>query len=227
MPSILITGANRGLGLEFSRQYAADGWRVFATCRQPERAKELARLGDTVTVHRLDVDDRRQIEALAAELRGKAVDVLLNNAGVYGPKPQDLDDSEADTWSRVLRVNTIAPLVIARAFLDHVARSQRRLIVSITSLLGSIAENTSGGIYMYRSSKAALNAAMKSLACDLRNHGVTVVVLHPGWVRTDMGGREAPLKPKDSIAGMRRVIERLGPSDTGRFYDHTGAELPW
>lgn len=230
MPTALITGANRGLGLEFVRQFVQDGWRVHACCRDPKAAaalNELARgSSGAVQVHALDVADFAQIERLAGALGGEAIDLLLNNAGVY-PRESDLGALDYAAWERALRTNALAPIRMAEAFVEHVARSQRRLIVSITSLMGSIGDNGSGGSYAYRSSKAALNMGNKSLSIDLRDRGITAVVLHPGWVKTDMGGAGAPIEAPESVRGMRTVISRLSLEDSGKFFDYEGDELPW
>lgn len=230
MPTVLITGANRGLGLEFVRQYAQDGWRVHACARDPKAATALADLAGAssgrVQVHALDVADFAQIERLGQALRDEAIDLLLNNAGVY-PRDEDFGRLDYAGWERAFRVNTLAPIRMAEVFLEQVARSQRRLIVNITSLMGSIGDNGSGGSYAYRSSKAALNMATKSMSIDLRDRGITAIVMHPGWVKTDMGGPGAPTEAPESVSGMRKVIERLTPADSGKFYDHEGDELPW
>ena len=226
MSTVLVTGANRGLGLEFARQYAKDGWRVIATVRQPEKAGALKRLGPAVTVHRLDVADLAQIAALGRNLAGEAIDVLIANAGIMGPRltPETVAE-EAEAWLETFRVNTMAPLALAGAFEAQVARSEERKMIAITSGLGSIGSNTEGGYYAYRASKAALNAVWCSYAID--HPLIIAVLLSPGWVRTDMGGASAPLAPEESIAGMRRVIARLGKAESGRFYGHDGKPLPW
>ncbi len=230
MPTALITGANRGLGLEFVRQYAGEGWRVLACCREPGRATALAELADgsggKVSVHRVDVADRGSVDLLARELAGTAIDLLLNNAGTFGDR-KGLGELDYDTWLATLAVNTLGPVKMTEAFREHVAASDAKLVVQITSKMGSIADNTSGGGYVYRSSKAALNMANKSLALDLVPQGITCVVLHPGWVVTDMGGPSAPLQPAESVGGMRKVIARLTTADAGRFFDYAGAEIPW
>lgn len=227
MPCCLITGANRGLGLEFARQYAAAGWRVIATCRQPALASPLAGLSGEVEVHPLDVSDFARIEALAHKLDGVAIDVLINNAGIYGPRVVPYDFVDYGAWTEALRINTMAPLKVSATFSKHVARSQRRLILALSSMMGSIADNVSGGAYIYRSSKAALNAVMKSLSLDLRGKEIAVVVLHPGWVRTDMGGSGAPLDAVESVSALRDLIDRLSLRDSGHFYDYRGNEIPW
>ena len=192
MPTCLITGASRGIGLEFTKQYAADGWSVIATCRRPEEATTLRYLQGDVRVEPLDVSDFARIEALGRKMEGRPIDVLINNAGLYGPRivPYDIVDYAA--WAEVLRINTMAPLKVASVFARNVAWSRSKTIVSVTSAMGSIAENASGGSYIYRSSKAALNAVMRSLAIDLKPKEIVVAVLHPGWVRTDIGGPGAP-----------------------------------
>jgi len=225
--NVLITGAGRGIGLEFARQYAETGWQVHATCREPKSASELLTLPGEVTVHKLDVTHPKQIGHLQRELEGVPIDLLINNAGVIGPRERSFGDLDYDAWESVLRVNTLAPIRIAEAFLDNILASERKLIVSLTSIYGSIGSNNSGGSYVYRSSKAALNAAMRSLAIDLRDEGATVVVFHPGWVRTDMGGPNATLTPQDSVASMRALIDLLKPSQSGHFYGYDGAEIPW
>jgi NAD(P)-dependent dehydrogenase (short-subunit alcohol dehydrogenase family) len=203
MPTVLITGANRGIGLEFACQYAGDGWRVIATCRDPAKAGELSALGGDIEVHRLDVTDQARIQALAKSLKRSAVDLLLSSAGVYGPRPTQLGGVDYQSWMEVLHVNAMSPLKLCECFVDHVARSDLKRIVAVSSKMGSIADNTSGGSYIYRSSKTALNVVMKSLSVDLASRRVIVAVLHPGWVRTDMGGPSALIEVKTSVTGMR------------------------
>lgn len=232
MPSILITGANRGLGLAFAKQYAAAGWRVYAACRAPDDADTLNAVAATtegqVSVHGLDIGDGESVAALAVALNGAALDVLLNNAGIYLGKHQGFGETDYDEWQEILSINTCAPLRMVEALIDNVTRSERKQIICISSKMGSMADNDdSGGAYLYRSSKAALNAVVRSLTVDLADRGVTVVAFHPGWVSTDMGGHEAPVTPAESVHGMREVIERLTPADSGRFLDYQGNEVPW
>lgn len=227
MPTAFITGASRGIGLEFARQYLADGWRVIGTCRDPSNAKELSGLDGDVDVHALDVTDHAQVQALAKSLKREAIDVLLNNAGIYGPKPSPFGGVDYDAWKQVLEVNTMAPLKVCECFVDHVVAGDLKIMASVTSKMGSIADNTSGGSYIYRSSKAALNAVMKSLAADLTSREVTVIVLHPGWVKTDLGGPSALISVDESVSGMRRVIDGLRPEDTGQFFNYDGSRVPW
>jgi len=227
MPSVLITGANRGLGLEFTRQYAADGWRVFAACRDPAGARDLAAVEGDVSAETLDVDDGPQVAALANKLSGQPIDVLINNAGIYGPKDVTRDTVVYDAWGQVFRTNAMSPLAVSAAFAANVAQGGQKKIITLSSIMGSIAENDSSGDFIYRSSKAAVNAVMKSLAGDLKSEGITVVVLHPGWVRTDMGGPDAAIEAPESVTGMRAVIAGLKESDSGRFLNYDGTEIPW
>ena len=227
MPSVLITGANRGLGLEFTRQYAADGWRGFAACRDPAGARDLAAVEGDVSAETLDVDDGPQVAALANKLSGQPIDVLINNAGIYGPKDVTRDTVVYDAWGQVFRTNTMSPLAMSAAFAANVAQGGQKKIITLSSIMGSIAENDSSGDFIYRSSKAAVNAVMKSLAGDLKSEGITVAVLHPGWVRTDMGGPDAAIEAPESVTGMRAVIAGLKESDSGRFLNYDGTEIPW
>jgi NAD(P)-dependent dehydrogenase (short-subunit alcohol dehydrogenase family) len=226
MSSVLITGANRGLGLEFAKQYAEAGWRVFAAVRaaSPELTQLAAQHTD-LTCHTLELADEASVRALAQELRDP-IDLLLNNAGTMGPAQQSVGKLDAAGMLETLRVNTIAPLVIANAFTEHVARSQRKLMIAISSGMGSI-DDTSGGYYAYRASKAALNMTFRNLALDLKKRGIIAAVINPGWVQTDMGGRSAPTPVHESITLMRKVFERLTPADSGTFLDYKGGTLPW
>jgi NAD(P)-dependent dehydrogenase (short-subunit alcohol dehydrogenase family) len=231
MPSALITGASRGLGLEFARQYLADGWQVYAACRDPASASELRRLAgvsdDKLRILAMDVTDPPSIHEAATELDGQAIDLLLNNAGIIGPRGQTIGNIDYEAWAEVLAVNTMGPMRVSEAFVEHVARSDRKLIVTLTSGMGSIADNSSGGSILYRSSKAAVNMVMRSLAIDLAPRGITCVVVNPGWVRTDMGGPNANLQPAKSVRALRRLIATLGPKQSGKFFNHTGREYPW
>jgi len=227
MPTVLITGANRGIGLEFARQYAAGGWSVIATCRDANDAGELTSLSGDVEIHGLDVANHGQIQALAMTLKRHAIDLLLNNAGVHGPRPAPFGGVDYDAWAEVNRINVMGPLRLSECFIDHVARSDEKRIVTITSRMGSITENDAGGSYIYRSSKAAVNAVMRNLAVDLRPRGITVLVIHPGWVRTDMGGPSALMGVSDSVDAMRRVIGEVTRADSGSFLNYNGDKIPW
>ncbi|MBM3580819.1 MAG: SDR family oxidoreductase [Alphaproteobacteria bacterium] len=226
-PTVLITGANRGLGLEFARQFAVDGWRVIATCRQPKAAKSLSAIKGDVRVRALDVTDPVQVRALARALKSETIDLLINNAGIYGPRKETFGQVDLDAWHRVFETNVMGPMMISEALADHVARSERKTIIALTSLMGSIAETQSGGGYIYRSSKAALNMVMKGLTYTLKPRKISVVMLHPGWVRTDMGGASAHLGIEESVTAMRRVIAGLKPADNGRFFNYDGRAIPW
>jgi NAD(P)-dependent dehydrogenase (short-subunit alcohol dehydrogenase family) len=218
MPTVLITGANRGIGLEFARQYSAAGWDVVATVR--EHSEELDALN--VRVERLDM---RNLDAVAGfGERLDSLDLLIANAGTYGPRSPDSEE-EGEEWLETFAVNTVAPYLLAKSVLPLVSDKQGKLI-AITSRMGSIDDNTSGGYIAYRSSKTALNSAWKSLALDTRGK-VSCAVLHPGWVQTRMGGSSAPLSPEESVSGMRKVIDDLTPADSGSFFSYDGSRIPW
>lgn len=225
MPTVLVTGANRGIGLEFVRQYAAEGWRVIGTARATAEASELTAAGGDVRVQPLDVADFHALERFGDRLGGEPLDLLIANAGVMGQQRMETAD-DAESWIETMRVNSVAPVLLAKSVLKNVAAAKGKL-VAITSRMGSIADNGSGGYIAYRASKAALNAAWKSLSIDVKGHGIACAVLHPGWVQTRMGGASAPVRPEDSVAGMRRTIERLGPSEAGGFFNYDGAPIPW
>ncbi len=228
---VLITGANRGLGLEYVRQYLADDWLVTATCRQPEKARDLNALAETaagrLTVQPLDVTDDRQIDNLRASVAATPVDVLINNAGIFGQTRGGFGEIDYAAWEQAFRVNVMAVMRMMEAFADAVAASRQKTIVNMTSKMGSIADNGSGGMIVYRSTKAALNAATVSAAIDLGPRDIRVVALHPGWVRTDMGGPNALIDASESVTGMRRVIANLTPAQSGAFLDYKGQTVPW
>jgi NAD(P)-dependent dehydrogenase (short-subunit alcohol dehydrogenase family) len=227
----LVTGANRGLGLEFARQYAADGWRVYAGCRSPAEATDLLEVaagsGGLVETLELDVTDACSVRAAARGIRGEPIDLLINNAGVNSPKGQRIGDLDYAAWLRVLDTNALGPMRVVEAFLENVTQGGEKKIVTITSGMGSIGDNRSGGSYAYRSSKAAVNMVMKSLSLDLAPRGIACVVMNPGWVRTDMGGTGGKLEPRESIAAMRKVIAKLKQSDSGKFLNYNGKSYPW
>ena len=223
--TVLITGANRGLGLEFARQYAAAGWNVIGTARKPAKATELA--GLAAQVMQLDVADSESVAALADDLKDQPIDLLINNAGMANRDGMSFETLSFDGVERVLTVNTIGPMRVTRALLANLRLGKGKQIVHITSGLGSIEENTSGGFYGYRESKAALNMFNRSLAVNLKDEGFTCVVMSPGWVRTDMGGPEANLSPEESITGMKKVIDGLTAEDTGTFQSWDGTIRAW
>jgi len=223
-PTVLITGANRGLGLEFARQYAADGWNVIATARNPDGADELESL--PVETLALDVADPASVAALARSLEGRPIDLLINNAGIF-PRVRGIEEIDFDDYGQTLVVNTIGPVRVTRALLPNLRASERKTVVNITSRLGSIALTDNGVFYGYRESKAALNMFSRTLANQLKPEGFTVLTVHPGWVRTDMGGENANLSPQESVSGMRAVIAERGPEDTGTYWAFSGEEVPW
>lgn len=231
MNTVLITGANRGIGLEFTRQYAQADWQVYATCRTPEFAYDLKQLivttSKNIQVLPCDVTNAKQIAALKESMHGQSLDILINNAGVLGPKEQSFGQIDVGAWDYTMRVNTFAPLKILEALTENLVAGKRRLVVNLTSRMGSIADNNSGNYYLYRSSKAALNAVTRSAALDLAPQGIIVVALHPGWVKTDMGGDDAEIDVNQSVTQMLQVINQLTHQDSGKFLDLTGTELPW
>jgi NAD(P)-dependent dehydrogenase (short-subunit alcohol dehydrogenase family) len=223
MSTVLITGAARGLGLDFVKQYAARGWKVHACARSPESLKEVA--GD-IHLHKLEVTDYGAVKALASELKGEAIDVLVCNAGVSGSEAGDLGRIDPKVWRDTFEVNALAPLMMAEAFVEQVAASKDRKLIAISSRLGSITHND-GARYAYRASKTALNMEWQSLSKDTAAKGLICVVLHPGWVQTDMGGQAATLTIAQSVPSMVKVIDGLKPADNGRFLNYDGTELPW
>ncbi len=239
MPSVLITGANRGIGFEHVRQFAARGWRVLACCRRPDLATELQALSSDdglVSIHKMDVADFGQVAETAYQLRTSPIDVLINNAGSYGPKGvpegmayQKFGGVDYAIWADILRINLMGAMKVTECFVEHVARSDRKLILMMSSELGSIADNRKAGqTYAYRTSKAALNMLSKGLSLDLADRSISVIALAPGWVRTDMGGKSiATYSPEESVAAQQTLIDGLTPADSGKFLNLHGEELPW
>jgi NAD(P)-dependent dehydrogenase (short-subunit alcohol dehydrogenase family) len=237
---VVVTGANRGIGLEFVRQLADRGDRVFATVRDVSRATELQELAskhprDRVTIVPLDVADEHSIRAAADNITSKTdvLDLLINNAGIYAAKTnrggeptEKLGDLNFDDALHVLRVNAVAPILLTQALLPLLSRGANGRVVSITSGYGSVADNTGFPLY-YAASKAALNQFTRSLATDVKLKSIAAIVMSPGWVKTDMGGATAPLSPEKSVGGMLKVIDTLTPADTSRFLDWQGHEVNW
>ena len=223
MPTVLITGASRGIGLGLARHYAAAGWRVLACCRNPEASDA----PDGVAPVALDVADDAGIRAMADGLAGRPIDLLINNAGVYGPRDAVVGNVRSEDWLEVLRVNTVAPMMVTQALLPNIRAGAGKTIAIVSSKVGSIADNSSGNSYIYRSSKTAVNQVAKSLSIDLGGEGITVVTLHPGWVQTDMGGPNALISTETSVRGMTALLARLTPDDSGKFFNYDGAEIPW
>lgn len=223
MPTVLVTGTNRGIGLEFVRQFAADGWKVIAGCRRPERAADLKAIEGDISIHPVDVGRPEHVRDWANRLKGVPIDVLINNAGLGG----DDDAADPDLWTRVMQVNVIGPFEMAKCFRPNLEAGEHKTLVNLTSRMGSIGDNREGGSYTYRSSKAALNAAMHSLAIDWKDKGLTVLLFHPGWVKTDMGGPEALIDVETSVKGMRRKIDSARLEDSGKFFNYDGKEIVW
>ena len=224
MTTIMITGASRGLGLEFARQFYSEECRVIATCRDPKKANELNSIGD-IDVHSLDVTDDKSVANLADKLRGENIDILINNAGVIGQR-DGFGRLDYDIWAETMDTNVFGPMRVAEAFRDNVMNSEKKQMIFITSRMGSITEAVPNA-YVYRSSKAALNMAVKCLSVELEQQGLIAVLFHPGHVQTDMGGQAAPVTPQKSIEGMKNQIVALTHDDNGRFLSYDGHQIPW
>lgn len=230
MKTVFITGANRGLGLEFSRQYLAAGNRVIATARNPEDSEGLQALkteyGEHLSLYPLDVTDANSRAAVSDAVGDRVIHLLINNAGYYGANNPLGKLDEAD-WSKVFHVNCIGPVKMVALLRSNLGNAGSATVAMLSSKMGSMGDNTSGGSYVYRSSKAALNAATKSLAIDLAEEQIKVVALHPGWVLTDMGGPNALIDVTISVNGMRKVIEGLQTKQSGDFIAYDGTLVPW
>ena len=240
MRSILVTGANRGLGLEFCRQYLAEGWVVYACCRMPAKAADLLAAGTSGTgylhIHRMDIGELDQIEAVSQILEGQPIDVLLNNAGIAdgyghgvyeGKDDPDIRNYNFEFWEEMLRINTIAPARVTGAFLENVKAGRQKKIINISSGVGSITNIEWAGKYGYCSSKAALNMVTRGMSEWLKPHGITIVPISPGWTRTEMGGPDALNSIEEAVIGVRNVIAGLNIEKTGRAWNFDGTELPW
>jgi len=223
MATIVITGCDTGLGVEFARQYAAEGHKVYATCLAPETAQETRAIAGDVEVLKLDMTDHAGIAAFAASLGGRPVDILLNNAGIGRPHPP-FGETDYANWRRILETNLIGPMKLTETLVENVAASDLKMMAFVSSRMGSIALNQSGGSYAYRSSKAGLNMVVKGLAIDLAPRHISVIALHPGWAATEPGGR---VPVEESVAGMRGVIHRAGRHHTGIFQTYHDQPLPW
>lgn len=230
MTTVLITGANRGIGLEFTRQYAADGAQLIACCRVPDKAAELRALADgaagRIEIMPLDVTDAAQVALLKRKLDGRPIDILINNAGVMGGRKQSFGELDYHAWAHCLEVNVMGPMRVSEALIDNVASGTERKIVILTSKMGSIAD-AGGGAYIYRTSKTALNMAARLMALELKDRGIVVLPVHPGWVKTDMGGPNALITTEESVSGLRALVARANVAESGQYRDYSGAELPW
>lgn len=234
MPSVLITGANRGIGLGLVKAYLRGGWRVIATCRNPGAADALRALNqENLEIYPLNVTDHPGIDALAEKLKGRAIDVLINNAGILGSPTferggagQTLGDMDYDGFRHTLEVNTIAPLKVTEAFLDHIAASDQKKIVTIASAMGSLS-NMEPGFIAYSISKTAVNSVMRNIAPTLREKGISVMLLNPGWVKTDMGSEAGRYTVEESVKGLKEQIEKLDIASTGSFKNFQGETHPF
>ena len=230
MATVLVTGANRGIGLEFVRQLLGRSDRVIATCRNSAAAADLQTLkfeNPGLELLQLDVTSNESIDQFATSLQGAAIDIFINNAGIYGPRDSHFGNVTGRSWATVMQVNAIAPLLLTQALIDNFSRAEEKKLVYITSKMGSIEDNQGGGSYVYRSSKSALNAVVKSIAVDLGREGFSAAVLHPGWVQTDMGGVNALIDTQTSVSGMLSVIDNLDANNTGSFFNYDGTIIPW
>lgn len=230
MSTVLITGANRGIGLEFCQQYANMGWNVLACCRHPEQAVELNKLvkKSTVQLFKMDVLNRHSIDDLADQLEDLSIGLLIANAGIYGDRRgYGLGNLDYADWINSMETNVLGVVKVVESFLPNLKRSQNALIAALSSQMGSIDDNTSGGNFLYRSSKAALNASMKSLSIDLQTIDIGVLIFHPGWVKTDMGGSHALINTETSVNGMIKLMTDFKMSQTGQFIKYDGTLLPW
>lgn len=230
MATVLITGTNRGIGLEFVRQFLARGDRVLATCRQRDSAPALQRLRNhngKLEVLELDVADAESLQKFPQQLGDEAIDIFINNAGVYGPRDANFGSVDGETWMSVFQVNSIAPMLLTQLLINKMQAGADKKLLYVTSKMGSIDDNKGGGSYVYRSSKTALNAVVKSLAIDLAEEGFKAAVLHPGWVMTDMGGPSALIDTKTSVSGMMQVIDSLDMEHSGNFFNYDGSVISW
>ncbi|MCF2857627.1 SDR family oxidoreductase [Pseudoalteromonas sp. SMS1] len=232
MASVLITGANRGIGLALVKLYLAKGWQVLATVRNESSANTLRELIDqahqaSLSIYELDVVNYQQVTALAKSLVGVPIDVVINNAGLYGPKGYGFGHCDVEAWKQVMEVNAIAPAKLAEVFYANLQQGNKKVFAALSSRVGSHTENTKGGGYIYRSSKAALNSVIKSLSNDLLSEGIKTVALHPGWVKTDMGGPNALITPEASAMGLKHVLDNLTAKESGSFISYDGSKIPW
>lgn len=229
--NVLITGASRGIGLDMVKFAMEQNWRVFACCRHPQQADALmsvAKLANgRVSVHVADMNELATIQALAYELRNEAIDILINNAGIYGSDKNSFGNVDVQSWLETFQVNSIAPLKVSEALIEQLRMGEKKIIACISSKMGSMDDNGSGGSYIYRSSKAALNAVVKSMSIDLRDDGIKCVALHPGWVKTKMGGPNAEISTRESVTSLFNIMLSLQAKDSGRFIDIDGTDIPW
>lgn len=228
--TVLITGANRGLGLALTHACLRRDDKVIACCRDPDRARALHQFAEvypTLSLHRLDVMLAEDYLTLKAAIGATPIDLMVANAGVLGPKLQRFGRTDYHAWGEAFSVNAMAPLRLAEQFMDNLRQGESPLLIAISSVMASITNNQEGEYYLYRSSKAALNAVVKSLAIDLADEGIRALAIHPGWMKTEMGGEEAPLTPEDAAVTLLETLDRLGKERTGEFLSYCGEPLPW
>jgi NAD(P)-dependent dehydrogenase (short-subunit alcohol dehydrogenase family) len=231
MSTILITGTSRGIGLELTKIFAENNWNVIACCRRPKKADKLRELAENysnIEIYKLDVEDFDEIEALKETLKGKNIDMLLNNAGTYGCNNGQLfGNIDNKSFKETFKINTLAPLKMCETFIDEVENSNKKIMAVVTSMMGSITLNEDGKEFIYRVTKCAANMVVKCMANTLKDKKITVLAIHPGWVKTDMGGKNAPVLPEDSARGIYHLLISVNESNTGKFLDFQGNELPW
>ena len=236
MPTVMVTGANRGIGYEHVAQYAQKKWKVIACARQPEKAIELLQLQDkygaNFIIEELEVTNHKQVDDLSQKHSNTTIDILINNAGTGGPEGmpgamdyQKIDNMDYQIWRDILEVNLLAPFKVATSFHKQISISDKKTLIMMSSDLGSVSQNTFGGLYSYRASKSALNIVAKGMSNEWKD--IIVVTLAPGWCRTYLGGAEAEIDPMDSVEDQQKMFESLTESDSGKFLDRFGNEVPW
>ena len=230
MKTIIVTGANRGIGLELVKQYCNRNYQVIGTYRDETTSGELISMSrnlDNLKVYSLDVSSDQSLKDFSSKLGETPVDIFINNAGVYGPRDSSFSNVDEKNWIPVFQTNVIAPLLLTQLIIENLRNGSQKKLIYITSKMGSIDDNKSGGAYIYRSSKTALNSVVKSISVDLAKDDMKVALLHPGWVRTDMGGPNGLIDTTASVSGMTQVIDSLGQSDSGCFFNYDGSKIPW
>ena len=230
METILVTGANRGIGLELVKQYCNQNYQVIGTYRNENTSGEfisMSRNLNNLKVYSLDVSSDQSLKDFSSKLGDTPVDIFINNAGVFGPRDSSFNNVDERNWISVFQTNAIAPLLLTQLIIENLRNGSQKKLIYITSKMGSIDDNKSGGAYIYRSSKTALNSVVKSISLDLAKDGMKVALLHPGWVRTDMGGPNGLIDTTKSVSRMTEVIDRLSQSDSGCFFNYDGSKIPW
>jgi NAD(P)-dependent dehydrogenase (short-subunit alcohol dehydrogenase family) len=236
MPTVMVTGANRGIGYEHVAQYAQKKWKVIACARQPEKAIDLLQLQDkygaNFIIEELEVTNHNQVDDLSQKYSNTAIDIFINNAGTGGPEGmpgamdyQKIDNMNYQIWRDILEVNLLAPFKVATSFHKQISISDKKTLIMMSSDLGSVSQNTFGGLYSYRASKSGLNIVAKGMSNEWKD--IIVVALAPGWCRTYLGGAEAEIDPIDSVADQQKMFESLTESDSGKFLDRFGNKVPW